>query len=263
MIQVECPQWQRQEQIFRHAHQEAGPELFRLSEWNWEPTGQLRKSQEGYVAAQVTWLSRGPAGLFPSPQALSPDSGSFLGDFLVDHSFPFSYTSVVATRLTLNSHWSPNLTDCNFPPSPRVNPTCHFGVHSLAQPGFDSSSLSPAFPFLSSQDTEIQSSLPWAPENHHPATAMGRLAVTVPSLGVQLRPQGILWGMLKSRVLVAPAVSLLWSQGSHARSTLCSWGFAPVSHAGTCSSPTGSRKQAMSWQISSSRFASPHCLHEV
>lgn len=134
------------------------------------------------MAVQVAWLGRGRAGLFPCPQASSPVLGSILNNFSADQSFPFSYISVLVTKLTSNSNWSPNFTDIGLLSSPRMNPTCNFGVPSPSQPGFDSLTLSPASLFF--LDTETQSILhshPGAPENHLPATAMVHLAVTVPS----------------------------------------------------------------------------------
>lgn len=114
-------------------------------------------SQEDSVAVQVAWQGRGRAGLCPCPQAPSPVPGSILDDFSVDYSFPFSYISVLVTKLTLNSNWSHNSTDNSLFSGPRMNPTYNFGVPSPSQPGFDLYlSCLPAFP---SPDTETQSTL--------------------------------------------------------------------------------------------------------
>lgn len=139
-------------------------------------------SQEDYVAVQVAWLGRGRAGLFPCPQAPSPVPGSILDDFSADHSFPFSYISVLVTKLTLNSNWSPNSTDNSHLSSPRMNPTFNFGVPNPPQTGFDSLSLLPTFLSLPRhRDTIYSPHSPRDPENHLPASAMVHLAVIVAS----------------------------------------------------------------------------------
>lgn len=182
MVQVECPQWQRQDQTFHRSHQEAGPECSGLTRKQARALQALRMELGAHlVAEEVPGELRGCSSCMAGQRqswALSSVPGSILGDFSAEHSSPFSY--VVATRLTLNSSWSPNPTDNSLPSGPRMNPTCRFGVHSPSQPGFDlhlSSLLSLSFP-----DTETQSILhlhPQAPGNHHPVTAMVRMTVTV------------------------------------------------------------------------------------
>lgn len=94
---------------------------------------------------------------------------------------PFSYVSVLASRMTLNSNWNPDPTDSSLPSSPRMRPTYHLGAPSPSRPGFDSSSFSLVFSFLPRHQDTIRSVLrihPGDPEDHHPAAAMVQLEVT-------------------------------------------------------------------------------------